>query len=397
LPETAIRANEIWKRFRSDQRKPRLRDEIERMVDRARGNSDRGFRWALRDIDFAVEPGGSIGLIGANGSGKSTLLKILTRVMYPTAGNVDIRGRVGAMIEVRSGIHPELTGRDNVYLMGSLMGLTRKRIAERFDEIVAFAELEHAIDRQVKFFSTGMQMRLGFGVAAFLEPDVLLVDEVLAVGDAAFQQRCLDRMRYVLDQGTTLVLVSHDLAAIEATCRRGIWLNNGDVLEDAPIRETLGRYRKSIEHGAEETVRLGGRLTVQKIDVGTPDDSILRTKGTLQMTMTVESDEEFVGAWIYLGVSEGTAAPIFVVSKKFDVPAGRSRLQCSIDDLPLPNGRYSMWMMSHEEGPGTQNGAEIFAWQPVTHFDVYGPGLDPAPTAIVRMAPLYVDAKWSLE
>ena len=176
MPETAIQASEIWKRFRSDQRKPRLRDEVERLIDRARGESDRGFRWALRDIDFEVEPGGSIGLIGANGSGKSTLLKILTRVMYPTAGNVSIRGRVGALIEVRSGIHPELTGRDNIFLMGSLMGLTRKRIAERFDAIVAFAELEQAIYRQVKYYSTGMQMRLGFGVAAFLEPDVLLVD-----------------------------------------------------------------------------------------------------------------------------------------------------------------------------------------------------------------------------
>ena len=140
-----------------------------------------------------------------------------------------VQGRIGALIEIRAGIHPNLTGRENVYLTGSLMGLSRKRVSERFDEIVAFAELEDAIDRQVKYYSSGMQMRLGFGVAAFLEPDVLLVDEVLAVGDAAFQQRCLDRMRYVLSQGTTLIFVSHDLAAVEATCTQGIWLHNGEV------------------------------------------------------------------------------------------------------------------------------------------------------------------------
>ena len=180
------------------------------------------WRWALRDIDFDVAPGESVGLVGSNGSGKSTLLKILHRVMYPYAGSVEVVGRVGALIEVRSGIHPQLTGRENIVPVRlAPRAWPPTAVASRFDEIVAFAELEQAIDRQVKFYSSGMQMRLGFAVAAFLEPDVLLVDEVLAVGDAAFQQRCLDRMRYVLTQGTTLVLVSHDLAAVEATCARG--------------------------------------------------------------------------------------------------------------------------------------------------------------------------------
>jgi ABC-type polysaccharide/polyol phosphate transport system ATPase subunit len=398
LPDLSLEAAEVWKRFRSDQRKPRLRDEIERMADRARGNSERGFRWALRDIGFAIEPGGSIGLIGANGSGKSTLLKILTRVMYPTAGSVRTTGRVGALIEVRSGIHPDLTGRENIYLMGSLMGLPRKRIAQRFDEIVAFSELEQAIDRQVKFYSTGMQMRLGFGVAAFLEPDVLLVDEVLAVGDAAFQQRCLDRMRHVLQQGTTLVFVSHDLAAVEATCRRGIWLHNGEMQADGPVRETLAAYRASVDKGAGEAKRIQGRISLTHAEIVVPGGDIMpRTKGPLEVRLTLESDMEYPGAWIYVGVSEGTAAPIFVICKKLYVAAGRNEVRCLIADLPLPGGRYYVWTMAHEQGVRTYDGAELFGWQPVASFEAYGPSLDPAPTAIVRLAPLYVEASWEHE
>ena len=189
MPDGTVTANRIWKRFRADRQRMLLRDEIQRLSARLRGEAGRGWRWALRDIDLAAQPGESVGLIGPNGSGKTTLLKILTRVMYPYAGSVEVAGRVSALIEVRAGIHPDLTGRENVFLFGSLLGLSRRDVAKRFDDIVTFAELEGAIDRQVKFYSSGMQMRLGFAVAGFLEPDVLLVDEVLAVGDTAFQQK----------------------------------------------------------------------------------------------------------------------------------------------------------------------------------------------------------------
>src|SRR5919198_4084977 len=207
LPSGSISATHLWKRFHADRRRRLLLDQLQSLPALLRGGGRRGWRWALRDVDLVAEPGESVALVGANGSGKSTLLKILTGVMYPYSGRVEAAGRVGALIEVRAGIHPDLTGRENIQLYGALLGLGRRKVRERFDEIVGFAELEDAVERQVKHYSTGMQMRLGVAVAAFLEPDILLVDEVLAVGDASFQQRCLDRMRQGLTQGTTLGFV----------------------------------------------------------------------------------------------------------------------------------------------------------------------------------------------
>ncbi|HEV7163456.1 MAG TPA: ABC transporter ATP-binding protein, partial [Solirubrobacteraceae bacterium] len=205
-----------------DERPTYLQDRLAVFGDRLRSRQGESWRWALNDISLRAEPGESWALVGANGAGKSTLLKIISRVMYQTAGKLEMAGRVGALIEVRAGLTPLLTGRENIYLTGSIMGLKRRDVARRFDEIVAFAELERAVDRQVKYYSSGMQMRLGFAVAAHLQPDILLVDEVLAVGDASFQQRCLDQIRAVLNEGTTLLFVSHDLAAVEASCTNGI-------------------------------------------------------------------------------------------------------------------------------------------------------------------------------
>ncbi|MCZ7535464.1 MAG: ABC transporter ATP-binding protein [Acidimicrobiia bacterium] len=188
-----LSATRVWKRFRPDRRPKRVRTFLDTRRVRGGERPKKQWSWALRDIDFRVEPGESVGLIGTNGSGKSTLLKLLTRVMYPHSGQIEAHGRAGALIEVASGIHPLLSGRENIFLYGTLLGLPRRDVANRFDAIVDFADIGHAIDRQVKFYSSGMKMRLGFAVAAFLEPDILLVDEVLAVGDSSFQQRCLAR------------------------------------------------------------------------------------------------------------------------------------------------------------------------------------------------------------
>lgn len=363
---------------------------MELLGDRLRGRSQRGFRWALREVDFEVDPGSSVGLVGGNGSGKSTLLKILTRVMYPYAGSVEVIGRVGALIEVRAGIHPELSGRENAFLYGSLLGLSRRDVAARFEAIVDFAGLPEAIDRQVKFYSTGMQMRLGFAVAAFLEPDILLVDEVLAVGDATFQQRCLDRMRAVLAQGTTLVLVSHDLAAVEAMCGRGLWLSDGILAAEGPVRDVLSAYRRSVESVAEHTWYADERIRVRRVEAVRPDGHGPTALAPLQVTVKLECEQPFAGR-LYLGVSEGAATPTFLVSTYLDLSAGAASIWCTLESLPLPRGRYSLWLAMVER----DTDRDAVPWHPATSFDVIGPDLDPAPRAVVRPAPVHVRATWT--
>jgi len=391
LPSGSIAATHVWKRFHADRRRKLLRDQVHHLSARLRGGGRRGWRWALRDVDLVAAPGKSVGLIGSNGSGKSTLLKILTRVMYPHTGSVQVVGRVGALIEVRAGIHPDLTGRENIQLYGTLLGLGRRRIRERFDEIVAFAELDDAIDRQLKFYSSGMQMRLGFAVAAFLEPDILLVDEVLAVGDASFQQRCLERMRTVLNQGTTLVFVSHDLAAVEATCNRGVWLHQGVMQSEGPVRDVVNSYRQSIEAAAESTTQVTGELRLVKVEVSGPDGGTPMTQETLDVQLVVESPGARTGR-LYLGVSEGPATPIFVLRRDILLTAGETRARCAIRSLPLPRGRFYLWVGMFE---GSKR--DPLPWHPATYFDVAGPSLDAAPRGIVRLAPVHVDAAWEVD
>jgi ABC-type polysaccharide/polyol phosphate transport system ATPase subunit len=394
-PDGTIDATEIWKRFRVDYRPSYLQDQVGRIADLVRGRRRSSWRWALSDIDLRAEPGDSLALVGPNGSGKSTLLKILTRVMYPTAGRVAVAGRVGALIEVRAGISPQLTGRENIYLTGSLMGLKRSEVRRRFDDIVEFAELQEAVDRQVKFYSTGMQMRLGFGVAAFLEPDVLLVDEVLAVGDASFQQRCLERMRYVLSQGTTLLFVSHDLAAVEATCKRGMWLHEGTVRSAGPLRKVLEDYRQSVETAAKSLAPVAGLLSVRHAKAVSPTGAVVGTGGPVEIELELESEHSY-RAWIYIGISEGPATPAFLLNPGRDtmIEPGMTTVRCLIPRLPLTRGRYYVWACVFR---GWTTGAELLGWQPVAEFEVHGPELDEAPTGIVRLAPLYVEAEWEVE
>ena len=388
LPSGSVEVRNLWKRFSADRRRMLLRDEIERMRTRRKTAQKDRYRWVLRDINFDVAPGESVGLIGMNGSGKSTLLKLLTRVMYPYAGRVSCAGRVGALIEVRAGIHPDLTGRENVFLYGSLLGLSRKKVAQRFDEIVDFAEIEEAVDRQVKFFSSGMQMRLGFAVAAFLEPDVLLVDEVLAVGDASFQQKCLERMRYVLANGTTLIFVSHDLAAVEATCSRGLWLDQGVLRVDSNIKEALGAYRTFIEEGAEYSAPADSVIRLVKATVTGPDGGAPQTSRELEAQIVLDLPSPSP-ANILLGVSEGSASSIMVVRRDMQLAAGTTEIRCTLDHLPLPRGRYYLWLGVFDRK------RDLLPWHPAARFDVAGPDLQEAPRAIVRVGPVHVDSSWN--
>ncbi len=202
--------------------------------------------WALHDVSLRVEPGEAVGLIGRNGSGKTTLLRVVAGIIKPTAGSARAEGRIGSLLELGAGFHLDFTGRENVFLNGAIQGLRRRDIRSRFDEIVAFAELEHAIDRPVRTYSSGMTMRLGFAIAAFLDADVLLLDEVFAVGDEAFQRKCFGRIFAFKQAGGTIVFVSHDAAAVERLCERSVFLESGRVAFDGPTREAVTRYRRAL-------------------------------------------------------------------------------------------------------------------------------------------------------
>ncbi|HZH30360.1 MAG TPA: ABC transporter ATP-binding protein [Pyrinomonadaceae bacterium] len=198
--------------------------------------------WAVRDVSFEVRPGEVVGIIGRNGAGKSTLLKLLSRITEPTTGRIELYGRVGSLLEVGTGFHPELSGRENIYLNGAILGMARTEIARKFDEIVAFAEVERFVDTPVKHYSSGMYLRLAFAVAAHLEPEILIVDEVLAVGDMRFQRKCLDKMQDVGRQGRTIIFVSHNMPAIARLCPRTILLDSGTVLRDGPSHQVVSAY-----------------------------------------------------------------------------------------------------------------------------------------------------------
>src|ERR1041384_8570021 len=201
--------------------------------------------WALKDVSLEVQQGELLGIIGHNGAGKSTLLKILSRITKPTTGRVALYGRVGSRLEVGTGFHPELTGRENIFLSGAILGMRRAEIERKFDEIVAFSEVEQFIDTPVKWYSSGMYVRLAFSVAAHLEPEILMMDEVLAVGDAAFQQKCLDKMHDIRQQGRTILFVSHDMTAITRLCKRVVLLQGGQIVQDGPPRDVVNYYLSS--------------------------------------------------------------------------------------------------------------------------------------------------------
>ncbi|HXI22978.1 MAG TPA: polysaccharide ABC transporter ATP-binding protein [Pyrinomonadaceae bacterium] len=222
---------------------------------RANGNGRRQELWALKDVSFDVKQAEIVGLIGSNGAGKSTLLKILSRITEPTSGRITLHGRVGSLLEIGTGFHPELTGRENIFLNGAILGMKRQEIARKFDEIVAFSEIERFIDTAVKYYSSGMYVRLAFAVAAHLEPEILIVDEVLAVGDAAFQKKCLGKMGDVAGEGRTVIFVSHSMQAVNRLCTRAVCLSRGEVVADGLPPEVTEQYLQQLPK-AESFARL---------------------------------------------------------------------------------------------------------------------------------------------
>ena len=240
--------------------------------------------WALRDVSFDISPGEVIGVIGCNGAGKSTLLKILSRITEPTRGRICLNGRVASLLEVGTGFHPELTGRENILLNGAILGMKRSEIRDRFDEIVAFAEVEKFLDTPVKRYSSGMYVRLAFAVAAHLTPEILLIDEVLAVGDAEFQKRCLGKMKNMSESGRTVVFVSHDLAAIHQLAKRGICIDGGTIVSEGPISDVISHYlatdnstASAVFESSEKTLDPSALVSLVSADVRNSNGAISDT------------------------------------------------------------------------------------------------------------------------
>lgn len=393
LPDGSIRVEHVWKKFRADKTVPLFYDQMHRLRKSMSKQGGQEYRWVLKDVNMEVAPGESLALIGINGSGKTTLLKILSQVTYQSAGFCKVQGRIGALLSVSAGLHPDLTGRENVFLYGAVLGMGRQRIRERFDEIVEFAELSDAIDRQVKFFSMGMTMRLGFSIAAFLEPDVLLVDEALAVGDANFQQKCLQRIGEIVRSGTTLLYVSHDLASVEAACERSIWLSDAVVRASGPTTEVVAMYRNAVEKSAELVLTKGGVVEILKADIEAVDGGQLRSECPVEISLTLHAPVS-ANAQFFLGISQGTAFPMFVVEYQGTMPAGDFEIQAKLGYLPIPKGHYSVWAAITGYPKGTRD--PYLPWQPVMSFDAFGPKRREPPEGVMALSPIYVGAEWQI-
>ena len=255
---TAIEVNHVWKKFNRGEFNDSLRDAVPAMLKSmvglgpSRAELQKNEFWALKDVNFKVEEGESVALIGHNGAGKSTLLKIFSKILKPNRGNIKVNGRMRALIEIGSGFHGDLTGRENIFLNGSILGMSRKEIQSKFDAIVDFAGIEEFLDMPVKRYSSGMYARLGFAVAAHLEPEILIVDEVLSVGDIAFQKKCLGKMNEVTKEGRTVIFVSHNMSAVRNLCQRAILFNHGEMVKDGPTGIVVEEFFKLLQQEQKE-------------------------------------------------------------------------------------------------------------------------------------------------
>jgi ABC-type polysaccharide/polyol phosphate transport system ATPase subunit len=243
----AVRFDNVSKKFSLDIARPR---SLQEMFVQRRIRAEAEWFWALRDVSFSIEPGEHVGLVGTNGSGKSTLLKLMSRVIQPTSGAITTQGRVAGLLELGTGFHPDLTGRENIFLNASILGLSRAETKQRLEDIIEFADIGPFIDVQVRNYSSGMVVRLGFAITTALEPEVLLIDEVLAVGDADFQRKCITRLEDLQAQGVTLVFVSHGMAQVQQLCQRAIWISHGRIVADGEVEAVAGRYLDSVAPAA---------------------------------------------------------------------------------------------------------------------------------------------------
>lgn len=338
-------------------------------------SSDRKYHWALRDVSFDLEKGQSLALVGPNGAGKSTILKLLAKITNPTSGKAEVNGQLSALIELGAGFHPDLTGRENIFLNGTILGLTYKDIQKKYDEIVAFSEIEEFIDTPVKRYSSGMTVRLGFAVASCIEPDILLVDEVLAVGDASFRQKCIERIKTLLDNGTSLIFVSHDMGLVRSVCERAIYIEHGQVQSTGTSSEIIDLYNKVLEKQRIEKMNLSegevidveGGVEVTKIEVVNADGEPIREMYgdeavEIRVRYTAYRNLGKSNAIILVYRSDGL--PCFNLRSHLDgfpmtIEKGQGMFSAKLEPLQLFGGMYYIvtWIMNADDSDGLAEGS----------------------------------------
>jgi ABC-type polysaccharide/polyol phosphate transport system ATPase subunit len=351
MSEIAIRGVGLGKRYSIGERERyvALRDILARAATapvrwfRSNGSNGHPRReqiWALRDVSFEIRRGEMIGLIGRNGAGKTTLLKVLARVTRPTTGFAEVDGRMGTLLEVGTGFHPELTGRENVFLSGAILGMSRREIERKFAEMVDFAGVEQFIDTPLKHYSTGMQMRLAFGVAAHLEPEILLVDEVLAVGDAAFQKKCLGKMSEVAQGGRTIVFVSHQMNQIRRLCQRVLWIDQGQIREDGPAGKVVAAYESS-QMSPQESEGRGCFVRWEILEPGGSEPHSLNSTGPVKIKLAVRLQKPLHNGHHFIGLYDADAQLVWGAGvDNLRLPEGTHDFIHCLAGLPLRPGAY---------------------------------------------------------
>ncbi len=411
----AVRFEEVSKRYRGGgPRYGSLRHDLaggfKHLVGRLSGRpAEPQGTLALDRVSFGVEQGESFAIIGPNGAGKTTALKIISRISYPTSGRVRVRGRVGALIEVGSGVHPELTARENIWLYGQILGMSKAEVRVRFDEIVEFAELAHALDMPVKMYSSGMQLRLGFAIASHLNPDVFAVDEALAVGDAGFQARCVERMTKLLGEGRTILFVSHNLSAVEAICGRGVFLQGGRVAAGGNAKQVLRAYLDWVDSAHQARTMKGAMLNLSQSlilegvschDAVGEERYAFRTGEDLEVRVRFRSTSTIRRPHVSIGITDGRPGTLALCSMLVDGGApesvdGQTVVSCRLRSLPLMPRVYQVWCSVRSE----QAYGDLFDWQQIGAFRIVeAPGLV-GPAAHAHAAtdgPIYIGHEWKV-
>jgi len=358
MSDTVIRVENLSKKYiighQKQERYVSLRDVIADKVKSFGGLFSRNGKdedpthedfWALKDVSFEIKQGDRVGIIGRNGAGKSTLLKILSRITEPTSGKISIKGRVASLLEVGTGFHPELTGRENVYLNGAILGMDRSDIKRKFDEIVAFAEVEKFLDTPVKRYSSGMYVRLAFAVAAHLEPEILIVDEVLAVGDAQFQKKCLGKMEDVGKEGRTVIFVSHNMTAIQVLCNQAIHLRYGQIISMGQVLSQIdtyiNSYRQNIDISLTKMTKLFPNLSLQKLTIS-PNPVVICSSVKLEIEFLCEHETRIDDLVVLIYTLTGIRVAVIDLKKPNICAENKYKIYIVIKSLPLVEGEYTI-------------------------------------------------------